>query len=215
MRPAFIRAAGGPTIVPMTSTSTNDAAATTNDTPPIAPLALAPGRWAVDHAHSELGFTIRHLGISKVRGRFARFDGDVVVGDTEATTSVTATVELASVDTGNADRDDHVRSPDLLDVERRPAMTFRSTGVRPNGKGDADGRWHLDGELTIGDVTRPLTLTVEHGGVEDHPMGGPRHAGFEASGEIRRSDYGIAPQFPAAVLGDVVRIELDLQLLEP
>ena len=127
---------------------------------------------------------------------------------------MTATVDLASVDTGNADRDDHVRAADMLDVERRPTMTFRSTGIRPAGDGDGD-RWHLDGELTIGDVTRPLTLAFEHGGVEDHPQGGPRHAGFEATGEIRRSDFGIAPQFPAPMLGDVVRIELDLQLLEP
>jgi polyisoprenoid-binding protein YceI len=184
---------------------------------------LAPGRWAVDHDHSSLGFTIRHLGIAKVRGRFAGFDGDVVVGDTPSATSVTATVDLATVDTGQADRDAHLRAADLLDVERRPTMTFRSTGVRPAGDagsdgdgsdGDGDG-WHLDGELTIGDVTRPLTLTFEHGGIEDHPMGGPRHAGFEATGEIRRSDYGIAPQLPAPVLGDVVKIELDLQLLEP
>jgi polyisoprenoid-binding protein YceI len=177
------------------------------------PTLLAPGPWAVDHDHSSLGFTIRHLGISKVRGRFTGFDGEIVVGDTPAVTSVTATVDLATVDTGHADRDAHLLAADMLDVERRPTMTFRSTGVRPAP--DDDGRWHLDGELTIGDVTRPLTLAVEHGGVEDHPMGGPRHAGFEATGEIRRSDYGIAPQFPAAVLGDLVRIELDLQLLEP
>ena len=186
-------------------------------TTPARPSALlAPGRWAVDHDHSSLGFTIRHLGIAKVRGRFDGFDGEIVVGATPAATSVTATVDLTTVDTGHADRDAHLRAADLLDVERRPTMTFRSTGVRPaDGAADGGDRWHLDGELTIGDVTRPLTLTVEHGGIEDHPMGGPRHAGFEATGEIRRSAYGIAPQLPPPVLGDVVKIELDLQLLEP
>jgi polyisoprenoid-binding protein YceI len=165
-----------------------------------------------------VGFTIRHLGISKVRGRFAGFDGDIVVGGTLETTTVTATVELATVDTGNADRDAHVLQPDLLDVERRPTMTFRSTGVRPGGDSGDDGddsRWQLDGELTIGEVTWPVTLAVVLGGIGDHPMGGPRHAGFEAIGEIRRSDYGLGPQIPAPVLGDVVKIELDLQLLEP
>jgi polyisoprenoid-binding protein YceI len=199
----------------MTSTTTTSPATPTTPAPPWPQL--APGRWAVDHDHSSLGFTVRHLGIAKVRGRFTGFDGDVVVGATPAATSVTATVDLATVDTGQADRDAHLRAPDLLDVERRPTMTFRSTGVRPAGGdgGGDDGHWHLDGELTIGDVTRPLTLTVEHGGIEDHPMGGPRHAGFEATGEIRRSDYGIAPQLPPPAVGDVVRIELDLQLLEP
>ena len=143
-----------------------------------------------------MGFTIRHLGISKVRGRFAGFDADVVVGETLATTTVTATIDLASVDTGNADRDAHVLQPDCLDVERRPTMTFRSTGIRAAIDGDGGG-WHLDGELTIGDVTRPMTLAVELGGIEDSPMGGPRHAGFEATGEIRRTDFGIAPALPA------------------
>ena len=200
-----------------TPANTVDAAgATAGTTAGFRPLPLAPGRWAVDHAHSSLGFTIRHLGISKVRGRFTGFDGDVVVGDSLATTTVDATVDLASADTGNADRDAHMLQPDMLDVERRPTMAFRSTGIRPaDERGDDEGRWLLDGELTIGDVTRPLTLAVELGGIEDHPMGGPRHAGFEATGEVRRSDYGIGPGFPAPVLGDVVRIDLDLQLLEP
>jgi polyisoprenoid-binding protein YceI len=181
--------------------------------PPSA-LPLAPGRWSVDHLHSSLGFTIRHLGISKVRGRFAGFDGEVVVGESLATTTVTATVDLATVDTGNADRDAHLLQPDMFDVERCPTMTFRSTGIRAAINGDGDG-WHLDGELTIGQVTRPLTLAIELGGIEESPMGGPRHAGFEATGQIRRSDFAVAPTLPAPVLSDVVKIEIDLQLLEP
>jgi len=184
-------------------------------TTPTTTLPLAPGRWSVDHLHSSLGFTIRHLGISKVRGRFTGFDGDVVVGESEDATTVTATVDLATVDTGNTDRDAHLLQPDMFDVERRPTMRFRSTGIRHATSGDGDGGWWLDGELTIGDVTRSLTLAVELGGVEDSPLGGPRHAGFEATGQLRRSDYAIAPQVPAAVLSDVVKIEIDLQLLEP
>jgi polyisoprenoid-binding protein YceI len=176
-------------------------------------LPLVPGRWAVDTNHSSIGFTIRHLGVSKVRGRFQRFEADVVIGETLDTTSVTATIDLASVDTGNTDRDAHVRSPDLIDVERRPEMRFRSTKVSGAGQ-----EWQVDGELTIGDVTRPLALAVELGGIQEFP-GGPRHAGFEATTEVRRKDFGIdiamPPGVSAVALGDVVKVELDLQLLEP
>jgi polyisoprenoid-binding protein YceI len=149
-----------------------------------------------------------------VRGRFTGFDADVVVGETLATTTITANVDLSTVDTGNGDRDAHLLQPDRFDVERRPTMSFRSTGIRADGDDDGDG-WQLDGELTIGEITRPLTLAVELGGIEKSPIGGPRHAGFEATGQLRRADYAIAPQVPAAVLSDVVKFEIDLQLLEP
>src|SRR5258706_4091796 len=89
-------------------------------------LPLAPGRWAVDTNHSSIGFSIRHLGVSKVRGRFTRFDADVVIGDTLESTTVTATVDIASIDTANADRDGHVLSADIIDVTKRPTMVFRS-----------------------------------------------------------------------------------------
>jgi polyisoprenoid-binding protein YceI len=176
-------------------------------------LPLAPGRWAVDTNHSSIGFTIRHLGVSKVRGRFTRFDAEVVIGETLDTTSVTATVDVASIDTANADRDAHVLSPDIIDVGRRPTLVFRSTLVRGAGS-----EYQVDGDLTIGDITRPVVLAVELGGIETFP-GGPRHAGFEATTEIRRKDFGIDVAMPpgvsAVALGDVVKIEIDLQLLEP
>jgi polyisoprenoid-binding protein YceI len=89
-------------------------------------------------------------------------------------------------------------------------MTFRSTAVT-----GADDRWTVAGELTIGELTRPFALDVELGGIADFPLGGPRHAGLTATGELRRSDYGVAPTFPAPVLGEVVKVELDLELLEP
>src|ERR1700687_3760572 len=144
-------------------------------TPTNVSLPLAPGRWAVDANHSSIGFTIRHLGVSKVRGRFTRFDAEVVIGDTLDTTSVTATVDVASIDTANADRDAHVLSPDIIDVAKRPAMVFRSTRIAGAGS-----EYQVDGELTIGDVTHPLVLAVELGGIEPFP-GAPRHAGFEAT----------------------------------
>src|SRR4051812_4383034 len=138
-------------------------------------LPLAPGRWAVDTNHSSIGFTIRHLGVSKVRGRFTRFDADVVLGDTLEGTTVTATVDMASIDTANADRDAHVLSPDIIDVAKRPTMVFRPTRIAGAGS-----EYQVDGELTIGDIPRPVVLAVEFGGVENSP-GGPRHAGFEAT----------------------------------
>src|SRR4030081_2324862 len=112
-------------------------------TPTTVSLPLAPGRWAVDSNHSSIGFSIRHLGVSKVRGRFTRFDADVVFGETLDTTSVTATVDIASVDTANADRDAHVLSPDIIDVVKRPSMVFRSTRIVGAGS-----EYQVDGDLT-------------------------------------------------------------------
>lgn len=171
---------------------------------------LVPGRWELDRAHSSVGFTIRHLGVSKVRGRFSRFEVDLVAGSTPQESSVTAQVDLASIDTGNADRDAHCLAEDMIDVARRPTMSFRSTSVVAAGD-----RWTVEGDLTIGEVTRPLVLDVELGGVAEFPVDGSRHAGLTATGEVRRSDYGIAPGYPAPVIGDVVCVELDLQFVEP
>ena len=106
-----------------------------------------------------------------------------------------------------------MRTSDLLDVERRPTIEFRSTSIAPSTDG-----WAIDGELTIGDVTRPQRLDLEFGGIEEF-LDGPRHAGFEATGELRRKEFGIDMAMPPGVsaiaLGDVVKIELDIQLLEP
>jgi polyisoprenoid-binding protein YceI len=173
-------------------------------------LPLIPGRWELDRLHTTVGFTIRHLGVAKVRGRFDGVEADVVIGDRPETSSVTATVDLASVETGQADRDDHIRAADILDVANRPTMTFRSTAVTGDGED-----WSVAGDLTIGDVTRPLTLALELGGVADFPVDGTRHAGLTATGELRRRDFGIADGIPAPVLGDVVKIEIDLELIEP
>jgi polyisoprenoid-binding protein YceI len=176
-------------------------------------LPLAPGRWAVDTNHSFIGFSVRHLGVSKVRGRFTRFDAEIVIGESLDTTTLTATVDVASIDTANASRDANVLSPSLIDVAKRPTMVFRSTRVTGAGS-----EYRVDGELTMGEVTRPSVLAVEFGGIESVP-GGPRHAGFEATMEIRRKDFGIdvhlSPGVSSVVLGEVVKVELDLELLEP
>lgn len=173
-------------------------------------LPLIPGHWALDTNHVNVAFAVRHLGVAKVRGRFTDVDVDVTVGETLADTTVAATVQLASIDTGHPDRDAHCRAADMIDVATRPTLTFRSTGIRADGDD-----WILDGDVTIGDVTTPLSLAVELGGIEAVPTGGPRHAGFELTGELRRSDFGIAAGVPAAMLGDVIKLQLDLELLEP
>jgi polyisoprenoid-binding protein YceI len=182
-----------------------------NTTPTAAAtLPLAAGTWALDPAHSAVNFTIRHLGVSKVRGRFEEFTADVVVGETLETTSVSAVIQVASVNTGQPDRDAHVQAPDMLDVTLRPTLSFQSTSI--SGAGD---EWELVGDLTIGEVTRSVTLEVELGGLQAHPAGGGRHAGFEATTQIRRQDFDLIPAVPSAMLGDVIKIELDLQLVEP
>src|SRR4051794_19172690 len=142
-------------------------------------LPLAPGRWAVDTNHSSIGFTIRHLGVSKVRGRFTRFEADVVIGESLDTTTVNATIDVASIDTANADRDAHVLSSAIFDVAKRPTMVFRSTRIAGAG-----GEDQIDGYLTIGETTPPTVLAVDSGVMETLPSGGPRHAGFEATTEI-------------------------------
>jgi polyisoprenoid-binding protein YceI len=175
-----------------------------------AALPLTTGRWVLDPYHSAVGFTVRHLGISKVQGRFGQLEAELVIGETIEDCSVSATVALGSIDTGNAVRDEHVRAANMLDVERRPTMTFRSTRVHSTGPD-----WSLQGEMVIGEVTRPVTFEVEFGGVQDSVVDGRRHAGFEASGEIRRSDFGLGFGPGDAIVGDVVKIRIDVQFIEP
>lgn len=175
------------------------------------PLPLAPGRWELDTHHSRVGFSIRHLGVSKVRGLFRTVTAELVVGSGPSDSTLSVVVDVASLDTGNADRDAHVLSDELLDVSLRPTLTFVGHDVLPAGDD-----WTLRGELTIGDVTRPLELDVEFGGIEAFPLDGRGHAGFEATGEIRRKDFGLDTGLLAgALLGDVVKLELDVQFVEP
>lgn len=172
-------------------------------------LPLPAGRWELDANHFRVGFAIRHLGVSKVRGQFLDVSAELVVGPTLAESSLRAVVRLDSIDTGNAERDAHTRSSDLLDVAVRPTMTFRATGLE--GSGDD---LTLVGDLTIGEVTRPASFQVEFGGVEAFPADGRLHAGFEATGEIRRKDFGLDGGLLATtMLGDVVKVEIDVQFV--
>jgi polyisoprenoid-binding protein YceI len=148
--------------------------------------APAAGTWQIDLAHTEVGFHARHMMISKVRGRFHQVSGTVVVGEDPRESRVEIEVDAASIDTGMPQRDEHLRSPDFLDVARFPTLRFVSTGVELTGGNE----FELRGDLTIRDVTRPVTLQVEFVGM-DPSFGGTAHAGFTARTEIDREDFGM------------------------
>lgn len=170
----------------------------------------AVGTWEIDGSHSAASFSVKHLMVSKVRGRFGSLQGVIRIAEDPTASTVEVTIDAASVDTNDEKRDDHLRSSDFFDVERFPALTYRSTGVR-HVKG---GRWEVDGALTIRDVTRPVTLEVELVGTEQDPWGGSR-VGFEASAEIDREEFGLtwnaALESGGVLVGRKVRVELDVQ----
>jgi len=173
-------------------------------------LPLVPGTWTIDAAHSAVGFNIKRIGWAKVRGLFTDFTAELVVGETLEDTSLNATIDLSSVDTGNADRDAHLRSADLIDVAVRPTMTYRSTAI--TGEGD---EWTVEGELTIGDVTQPHTLDVTLEGVSVFPVDGRLHAGFESSTEVRRKDFGLGFGAMGAGMGAAAKVDIDIELVGP
>lgn len=179
-----------------------------------ATLPLAPGTWTLDPLHSSVQFVVRHLGLTNVRGRFDAFDASLEVGDSLADVRVTADVELASVDTGQADRDAHLRSTDFFDAAQHPVMAFRSTAVTGGG-----GDYEMVGDLTIAGVTRSVSFDVEFAGTEVFAPDGSTHAGFAGTGQIRRSDFGIdfgiVLGAEKLMLGDKIKVELDLQFVAP
>jgi polyisoprenoid-binding protein YceI len=172
------------------------------------------GIWDIDPVHSDVAFAIRHVMVSKVRGHFTKFEGQIVTAPDPLRSSVTATIDLTSIDTSNQQRDDHIRSADFFEVETYPTMTYRSTGIRRDG---AD--LVLDGELTLKGRTRPVPLKLEVGGFAPDPfaadpMTGAR-AGFTASGEINRLDFDVSYNGPlpggGLALGEKVQIVLEIE----
>jgi polyisoprenoid-binding protein YceI len=169
------------------------------------------GTWDIDVAHSEIGFAVRHLMVSKVKGRFGEFSGTIVTGENPLDSSVEATVLLSSVDTGNADRDAHLRSADFFDVDQHTELAYRSTGVVY----DDEVGFIVDGELTLRGVTKHVPLNLEiHGFQPTTPFGDSR-TGFTAIGEIDRRDFGVS--FNTALegggvgLGNKVQITLEIE----
>lgn len=178
-----------------------------------APTAVIPGyragTWQVDAAHSSVGFAVRHMMVSKVRGSFTEFDATIVIGDQPTESSVTANINLASITTANEQRDGHIRSADFFDVEQYPTMSYRSTAVAADG-----GDWRVDGELTLHGVTRAVPLKLELNGFSPDPYGGQR-VGFSATASLNRRDFGIDISLPmdggGVVVGDKIDITLDIE----
>lgn len=167
--------------------------------------ALTPGTWNIDPAHSEVGFTVRHLGLSKVRGRFNSFSGSLTIAEDQTASSVSASIDLSSVDTNNEMRDGHLQSADFFSTEESPTMNFDSTSTTADS---------LTGNLTLRGITKSVTLGLSYNGVAvDHYE--TTRAGFSARGEISRSDFGIDFNAPFGIdgmlLSDKIAIELEIQ----
>jgi polyisoprenoid-binding protein YceI len=169
---------------------------------------LVSGTYALDVAHTEIGFTVRHL-MTKVRGTFEEFAGEIVVKDSLEESTANVTVELGSVHTRNAQRDGHLRSGDFFDAENSPKMSFTSTALKPEGDD-----YILAGELTIKGVSKPIEFAVEFLGVDQNAYG-QTIIGFEASTSISRKEWGIDFNIPLEggklLIGDKVDIHLDVQ----
>ncbi len=171
------------------------------------------GSWVIDPVHSDISFTARHMMVSKVRGHFRDFDGELVLGDDPLNSKVTANIRVTSLDTNNEGRDNHIRSGDFFDAENHPTATYRSTGVRVE-----DGQFVIDGELTLKGVTRPVPLYVEPNGFGPDPQGGTR-SGFTARGKLNRKDFDVnfsGVMNGVTVVGDIIELTLEVEaILQP
>jgi polyisoprenoid-binding protein YceI len=174
-------------------------------------LARIPsGTWTIDAMHSSVTFSVRHL-MSKVRGRFSEVDGQIVVGQELTSCSVEASIGTASVDTGTQMRDDDLRSSNFFDSARFPAMRFASTQIAAEGD---ETRFTLAGDLTIRDVTRPVTIECEFLGLDETGLQGEPRVGVSGRTSVRRSDFKVgasAIEGSKVVVGDTVLIELDIE----
>jgi polyisoprenoid-binding protein YceI len=170
------------------------------------------GDYALDPTHTRLGFSTRHAMVTTVRGAFTDFSGEAVV-DTEnpAASKVTVTIKAASIDTGVADRDGHLRSPDFFDVETYPEITFSSTDVTRDGDD-----WTITGDLTIKDVTKPISIEFESTGSAKDPFGNTR-IGFEGKAVLNRKEWGLtwnaALETGGFLVSDKIKLEFDISAI--
>lgn len=174
---------------------------------------MALAKWEFDHAHSSVDFSVRHMLVSKVRGRFTKWRGDVEIDEQDPTRSrLSVTIDVASVDTHEAQRDAHLRSPDFFDVANHPTIKFESKRI--TNKGD-DG-FELVGDLTIRGTTREVALAVERGGLVAKDPWGKRRAGFTATGTIDRKEFGVSfnqvLDQGGLALGEKVSIAIEVEL---
>jgi polyisoprenoid-binding protein YceI len=170
---------------------------------------IPAGTYVIDPSHTEVGFSVRHAGISKVRGKFEKFEGQIVVADNVAESSAIVTIDASSINTGDANRDGHLRSADFWDAENKPTWTFVTNGL----EGDGD-EFTLKGDLTINGVTKPVALDAEFNGAATDPFGSQR-IGFSASTEISRKEFGLtwnaALETGGLLVGDKVKILLEVE----
>ena len=173
------------------------------------PAGLTTGTWTVETSHSAATFTVRHAGISKVRGSVAITEGVITIGEDLASSSVTATLDPATIDTRDANRDGHLRSADFFDTETHPTWTFASTSITAAGD-----EYVITGDLTIHGVTRAVALTTEFNGAATDPFGASR-IGFSAHTQISRKDFGLtwnaALETGGVLVGDKVTIDLEIE----
>lgn len=177
-----------------------------------APAALAQtSTWKSDPAHSEIDFSIKHLSVSNVHGQFGKVAATILLNEADITKStVTATIEVGTVDTGEEARNTHLKSPDFFDVAQLPTATFTSTSVARSGKGLT-----VNGNLTLHGVTKPVVLSVEGpSGPIESPMDHKQHSGFTATTILDRSAFGIGPKFGSALVGNDVKLTIDLEVIK-
>ena len=171
-----------------------------------------PGSWNLDPTHTTTTFEVRHMMISKVRGAFSMAAGTIDVAEDPTQSTVEVTIDVASVESGTEDRDNHLRSPEFFDVENYPQMTFRSTSVETVGDG-----YRMNGDLTIKDITKPVTLDFEFTGGLIDPYGNPRVA-FSASLEADREDWGLtwnmALETGGVMVGKKIKISIDTEAVK-
>lgn len=171
-------------------------------------------KWTIDPMHSEVQFKVKHLMITTVTGSFQKFDADITAGDDLSTAEITFTADVASITTGNEQRDAHLRGSDFFDVEKHPQLVFKATRTE---NVDHDGSWELFGDLTINGITKPVELAVEWGGVMKDPWGNTK-AGVSIHGKIDRKDWGLtwnaALEAGGMLVSDEVRISCEVQLVK-
>ncbi len=146
---------------------------------------IESGLWTLDQAHTKVGFAAKHLMVTKVRGHFERYESAIEIADDLTQSRIEVTLDAASITTGSEDRDQHLRSADFLDVDNHPSISFASTDITRAGDG-----WKITGDLTVRDVTRPVTLDARYEGAATDPWGNT-HVGFDASTRINREDWGL------------------------
>ncbi len=176
-----------------------------------APLAIAQtSTWAIDPAHSEVDFVVRHMSVSNVHGRFGGIQGNVLLNEANISkSSVSVTLDVNSLDTGNSGRDNDVKGPGFFDAAKFPTATFASTGVS-----GTPGHLKVAGNFTLHGVTRPVELDVEGPSTPMPGMDHKPHAGYSATATINRKDFGVGPNVPSGVVGDEIKLTIDIEVVK-